>query len=116
MKNVGEYYPNLKFGEEHDPFVKVVDIVEKENFTITYGVTKKGYYFGWYNGIVPYKKDVEEHGCPREKIPYEKGDCLYIKGIVKWRGTRGYFLNEDENKLRWTRLIKCRIIENKGKL
>jgi len=48
-------------------------------------------------------------------IPYEKDDCLTIKGFVKWKGTNNFFLNESGNRIRWTRLIKCRVIENKGK-
>ena len=114
-KNVGEYYPNLNFKDEIVPFVKIVEIVDKGTFTVTYGITEKGYYFGWYNGIEPYKRDVEQYGCPKEMISYEKGDCLLIKGYVKWRGTNKFFLNEDGNKPRWTRLVKCRVLENKGK-
>lgn len=115
MKNVGEYDPEApEFGKEHDPFVKVVDIFKSIDYTTTYGITRNGYYYGWYDAIVPYKKDIEEHGCSKEKIPYKKGDCLYIKGIITWRGTKGYFRDKDGNNPRWCRLKQCRVIENKG--
>jgi len=113
-KNVGKK-TTYKLGEEIDPFVKIVKIVDKESFIITYGITRDEFYFGWYNGIEPYKRDVEQYDCPKKLIPYEKDDCLTIKGFVKWKGTNNFFLNESGNRIRWTRLIKCRVIENKGK-
>ena len=121
-RNVGKYCPDLNLRDEVTPFVKVVSIIEKkdeltgEEWAITYGVTRKGYYFGWYNGTVPYTRDVEQYGCSKEIISYEEDDCLRIKGFVKWKGTNKFFLNEDGDKPRWIRLAKCRVIENKGKI
>ncbi len=115
-KNVGEYSPNHHFKSEHLEFVKVLEIVKKDDWTITYGVDRNGYYFGWYNGIEPYKKDVEKYNCPKELIPYEEGDCLKIIGFVKEKKTSKFFLNEDGDKPRWIRLERCRVIENKGKI
>ena len=115
-RNVGEYSPNHDLGSEHLEFVKVVKITEKETWTITYGKDKKGYYFGWYNGTVPYNRDVKEYDCPKELISYGEGDCLKILGFVKERKTSKFFLNEDGDKPRWIRLERCRVIENAGSL
>ena len=115
-RNVGEYSPNHDLGSEHLEFVKVIKITEKDDWTITYGKDKKGYYFGWYNGTVPYNRDVKEYDCPKELISYEEGDCLKIIGFVKEKRTSKFFLNEDEDKPRWIRLERCRVIENAGSL
>ena len=115
-RNVGEYSPNHDLGSEHLEFVKVLKIVKKDDWTITYGVDRNGYYFGWYNGIEPYNRDVKEYDCPKELISYEEGDCLKIIGFVKEKKTSKFFLNEDGDKPRWIRLERCRVIENAGSL
>ena len=115
-KIVGKYYPNLNFGEEIQPFIKVVEIQNPPwGGSGTMAVDKEGYHFGWYNPIVPYKRDVEKYGCSKVMIPYKKDECLEIKGYVKQTKANKYFLNEEGNMPRWTRLEKCRVLENKGK-
>ena len=147
-KIVGEYYPNLKkYNEEVDTVVKIVDILSCSNtypkelkrtifWKLTFGKTEDGYYFAWSNNIKPFKKDVEQYGCPQELIKSKIGDYVRIKGYVgsfseyrekietitnQWlkhpknslEKSRP-FLNEDGNRPKYIKLDKCRIIENKG--
>ena len=115
---VGKYVP-ANFKDEIESFVKVlkIDKVKKENgtFEITHTVTRDGYYINWYKNVKPRKEDKKKYGCDIELIPYEVDDCLRIVGQIKQRKANKWFVDDDGNYLRTTRLIHCRIIDNKGK-
>ena len=99
-KNVVEYSPNHDLRSEHLEFVKVIKIIEKETWKITYGKDRNEYHFGWYNGTIPYDRDVKKYNYPKELISYEEVDWLKIIGFVKERKTSKFFLNEDGDKPR----------------
>ena len=119
VKVLGTYYDN-RYGNYYD-----------KSYPVTYAVTKDDYYFGWYNNTKPYAKDVEDHGCSKEYISYKAGDWITVRGAVEFIGVLGWRFNdpndddmydmqktlkaEDGNAGRLHRLIRCRVVKNKGK-
>ena len=111
--------------------VKVLGTYYDNRYPVTYAVTKDDYYFGWNNNTATYAKDVEDHGCSKEYISYKSGDWITVRGAVEWIGVLGWTFNnpndddmydmqkslkdEDGNARRWHRLIRCRVVKNKGK-
>ena len=119
IKSVGVYVP-VNFNDEIESFVKVlkIDKVKRKNgstFDVTHTITRNGYYINWYKNVKPRKEDKIKFGCDKDIIPYKVDDCLRIVGQVKQRKANKWFTDDDGNYLRTTRLVYCRIVDNKGK-